>query len=222
MSTATKSTAKGTKGAKKTPRKLNVRQEKFAELVASGMPATRAYREAGYTDNGRTAESHASRLVENGGVKARIAELRKPQTAAATMTKEEKLAFLAAIIRTPIDQIGPDSPLCQEYTEDCIGGGRAGKLKQGAAPAGNETVTPLVFRIKTKMCDKLRALELHSKLVGDFEPEKIEVEAGNQTLATIKERAANVVSVLNAFANRAKESKERARGLALPVNQPAS
>ena len=219
MSRPTKSTARKTakKAAKeKNQRGLNVRQEKFAELVAAGVPATQAYRQAGYTNAGTTAEKNASRLREKEGVAARIAELRKPQTAAATMTKEEKLAFLAAIIRTPIDQIGPDSPLCQEYTEDCISGGRAGKLKRGVAPSGNETVTPLVFRIKTKMCDKLRALELHSKLVGDFEPEKIEVEAGSKTLASIKERAANVSSVLNAFAN------ERARGLALPVNQSAS
>jgi len=76
---------------------MNIRQERFAELVASGMSATRAYAEAGYSGQGKNAEAHASRLVENGGVSARIAELRKESRELARMSKTAKLRLLEAI-----------------------------------------------------------------------------------------------------------------------------
>jgi phage terminase small subunit len=43
-----------------------------------------------------------------------------------------------------------------------------------------------------KVADKLRAIELHSKLMGHFEPDRMELELGNTTLQTIKERAKEV------------------------------
>lgn len=43
-----------------------------------------------------------------------------------------------------------------------------------------------------KDADKLRAIELHSKLLGHFEPDRMELEFGNKTLQIIKERAAQV------------------------------
>lgn len=152
-----------------TPRKLTARQGRFAELVAAGMPVTTAYRKAGYSDTARVAEAHASRLVENGGVKARIAALRMSQTEEALSTLRHK------------------RELCLRIMEDRT----------------------------EKTADRLRAIELDAKLAGHFEPERIEVEAGGKALASIRERAAGVVSVLNAYANRAKESRERAKGLAM-------
>jgi len=96
---AAKKAAKPKQAAKRpqTPRKLNVRQERFAELVASGMPATKAYSEAGYSNDPRIAEAHACRLVENGGVKARIAQLRAPQTRKTLMSRDRKREILAGI-----------------------------------------------------------------------------------------------------------------------------
>jgi hypothetical protein len=179
------------------PRALTVRQQRFAEFVAAGMPAIKAYSKAGYSQDRKIAEAHASRLVENGGVAALIAKLREPQTKAAKFTKEEKLAYLAAICRTSIGEIGPDSPLCQEFTEERIGGGRRGKLRKGSSDSGNEVEGPPRFQVRAKMADKLRALELHSKLVGDFEPDRVEVETGPSTLASIEERAKSVVSALS-------------------------
>lgn len=78
--------------------RMNIRQERFAELVASGIPASRAYPEAGYSGRGKNAAAHASRLVENGGVSDRIAELQKETRKVARLTKEQKLEILEKIM----------------------------------------------------------------------------------------------------------------------------
>lgn len=48
--------------------------------------------------------------------------------------------------------------------------------------------TPMNSEV-VKVADKLRAIELHSKLLGHFEPDRKEIEFGNQALMSIKERA---------------------------------
>lgn len=192
--------AKAAKTSKKPKtRPLNVRQERFCELVAGGMNGTEAWIEAGYPVSRTVAAANASEALGNPKIKSRIDQLRKPQTKAALLSKEEKLAFLAEIVRTPVGEVGPDSPLCQEFTEEIVGGGRRGKLRRGHANSGNETVGPIITRTRSKMADKLRALELHAKISGDFAPEKHEhvVEAGAETLATLQERAKAVRSALN-------------------------
>jgi NADH dehydrogenase/NADH:ubiquinone oxidoreductase subunit G len=76
---------------------MNVRQERFAELVASGVPAMRAYAGAGYSNTGKNAEANATRMMGNEGVKERIAELRQENRQLARKTKEQKLARLEEI-----------------------------------------------------------------------------------------------------------------------------
>jgi phage terminase small subunit len=133
------------KKAPTTAKPLSVRQERFAEFVASGKPATVAYEMAGYA-GGRNAEANACRLMDNDGVKALIAKLRKPQTEDAELNKEEKLRILAGIARD----------------------------------RGQKTV------------DRVRAIDSHSKHVGDFEPDRMEVETGPITLDTVREIAARI------------------------------
>jgi len=134
-------------------------------------------------------------------VKARISEIRaeasKKQDKEAVLTVEEKLAFLAKVIRAVPEEIGPDSPLCQEYTEELVAGGTRGKLLRGNAPEGNEKTGQTVIRRKVKTIDKMRAMELHSKLANHFGPEQVVVETGPNTLASIEARAALVASALN-------------------------
>lgn len=72
--------------------KLNERQEKFARLVASGVPAMRAYAEAGYS--AKTAEKNAARLKDNEGVKAFIAKLKKQTSKKFEATKDDLLNSL--------------------------------------------------------------------------------------------------------------------------------
>lgn len=199
MKTQPKPATKKAKAAKKTPskpRKLSVRQERFCELIASGRKPADAWLEAGYEVKRHVAQRNAQESLSNPVIEARIAELRKPQTKAALRKKEDNLRFLADVIGTAIGDIGPDSPLCTEFIEETIGGGNRGKLKRGKAERGNEIVGPDVIRRRVKKCDPLRAIELYSKLLGHFEPDRVEVEAGPKTLLSIKERAAQVESAL--------------------------
>lgn len=67
--------------------RLNDRQRKFAEGVASGLAAVEAYKQAGYSP--RTAESNASRLMENEGVKTYLEELRKENREMSKASREQ-------------------------------------------------------------------------------------------------------------------------------------
>lgn len=73
-------------------KKLTARQEKFAQLVASGTPATQAYVRAGYES--KTPQKNAVQIAANHGVARRIAELRRKAEAAgekkALLTIERK------------------------------------------------------------------------------------------------------------------------------------
>jgi len=60
----------------------NSRHEKFAQELAKGKSQLDAYRAAGFKPN----ESHASRLVSNGKVAARVAELKNAAAEKAVVT----------------------------------------------------------------------------------------------------------------------------------------
>jgi phage terminase small subunit len=55
----------------------NTRHELFAQAIASGNSGSKAYVQAGYDAKGHAAESAGSRLLRNGEIQARIAELRQ-------------------------------------------------------------------------------------------------------------------------------------------------
>src|SRR5262245_26319832 len=75
---------------------LNARQEKFARLLAEGMPQSRAYVEAGYEARGNSAEAHASALVRIGKVAFRLAELRAENANASKITVQSVTQMLIA------------------------------------------------------------------------------------------------------------------------------
>lgn len=177
-------------------RPINVRQERFCEFVAAGESQTDAYIKAGFKADRTNARKHAAALMTKHDISARVAELRKPQTKAALRKKEDNLRFLASIIETPLSQIDPGSPLCAEYTEEIIAGGCCGKLKRGKSDRGNEVVEETVIRRKIKKPDPLRAIEIYSRLLGHFEPDRTEIDVEQRSLQSIKERAATVVSTL--------------------------
>jgi phage terminase small subunit len=75
----------------------NQRHERFAQHVANGASATQAYIDAGYSEGGATA--HASRLVTNDNVAARINYLKAQAAKRAVITAEwvlERLRIEAA------------------------------------------------------------------------------------------------------------------------------
>jgi phage terminase small subunit len=101
---------------------LNIRQQRFAEFVVSGMTATQAYIKAGYKTRGNSAEVCSSQLLRNPKVEAYVAKLRAPDTARAVLTKDEKREILADLIRkrkiTPSDIVrcmAEDSRLAGHY-----------------------------------------------------------------------------------------------------------
>jgi hypothetical protein len=157
-------------------RGLNARQELFCQFVAAGTSQTDAYMKAGFKATKEAARRNAARMLTNADIKKRIKEIQteNPDISIAKMTKQEKLDFLAQVIRTPIGKLEPDSPLCAEYLDETV-----------ASNDGKVITT----RRKVKCFDKLRAIELHSKLLGHFEPDRKEIEFGNQALMSIKERA---------------------------------
>lgn len=70
----------------------NPKHEAFATALAAGKSQMEAYAEAGYTPN----ESHASRLANNGKVRARVAEILKRVGERAAVTVESILKDLEA------------------------------------------------------------------------------------------------------------------------------
>lgn len=175
---------------------LNIRQERFAELVASGVPASRAYIAAGYNVTEKAAEAHGSRLARNGKVTARIEELRRKTATAVDFQRQDLVKWLVEVITTPVSQIGPDSRIAQEVTTEYVAGGSRGKLKRGHAPSGNETTNPLIERIRVKGVGKMDAARLLTEIMGWKEPEQIVVETGPKTLDMLERRAAEVQSGL--------------------------
>lgn len=140
-------------------------------MVASGTTTAKDAHRAIYGTEGHPAEVGGSRLLRNPEVAAHIASIRQAAETVAMMTLREKREFLARIVRaTPSDAIA-DPTLGAEVTE-LPGGGR-----------------------RVKMPDKLRAIELDSRLAGDFAQGATAGESGTDALAVlianIRGRAAN-------------------------------
>lgn len=131
-------------------RPLTVQQERFCEFIAAGENQTEAWLKAGYKVSRSVARRNAAESLTKPDIKARIAELRKPQTRKAVLTKDRKREMLLEIAESS--------------------------------------------REKTQ--DRLRALEIDAKLAGHFEPDRVEVDVGEKTLMTIKERAEQMVSAM--------------------------
>lgn len=140
----------------------NPRHERFCQERAKGKSADEAYQLAGYKrDRGA-----ASRLSAKVNVTARITELQSLAADDTVMSIAEKRKFLADIKRTPIGEIDEMSPLCQEWTYEQAGGPR-GRLKRGDDDEGNEEYEEERQRVKVKMPDKLRAIQLDNDLAVD-------------------------------------------------------
>lgn len=134
---------------------MNDRQKKFADLIIMGRPASRAYKEAGYSATGNGAEVNGHKLLKNPEIKAYIEAAKERAAEAAEIERAECVKFLADVIRTPIGQIDENHPLCQEVTYN-VDGSR-----------------------KVKMPAKLGAIQELAKFMGWNQPEKVEVEAGD-------------------------------------------
>ncbi|WP_035613499.1 hypothetical protein [Haloferula sp. BvORR071] len=134
------------------PKPLSPRQEKFAQLVVGGMTQVKAAQQAGYGKDG------AGTMRRNLRVQQRIAELRAKVEARgeelALLSLEKKRRFLAELVLTPVAEMGPGSWLALEW-------------ERTETPARSAGMPPTV-KTRIKLADKLRAIELDSKLAGHF------------------------------------------------------
>jgi hypothetical protein len=141
---------------------LNPRQAKFAELYHRYGNATRAYGEAydsPKTDGGtfpNWVSVDGNRLLRNEKVKAEVARLKGETSALSALTREEMTDYLVSAITTPVGEIGPDSPLCEEYE---------------VKPDGS---------VKTKCVSKLGAAKELARLCGWQEAQKVEIGASDE------------------------------------------
>jgi hypothetical protein len=176
----------------KNQRGLNVRQERFTELIASGMPATSAYLAAGYLVSKEVAKANASKLLTNSNVKSKIAEIRASEAQKSEFKREDMVRFLVSVLQTPVGELDASSPLAQEVSLVTVG---------------------KTTRKRVKTMGKIECARLLCEIMGWKSPEQLVVENRPRAIESIKERAANVASALD------RNARLRARGQAAAVNR---
>ena len=134
-----------------TDAKLNAKQKKFVNSVASGDFATDAYIEVYGCQKG-SAASAASRLMGQPNIIEELERLKVAAEKETFMDIDQKRAMLAEIIMTPPWNLDPKSPLAQSV-----------KIKRKTLPDGT-----VEEDITVRMPCKLRAMELDIKLSGDL------------------------------------------------------
>ena len=97
------------------------RRALFAQLYHRYGNATRAYGEAYDVQKNEDGiypgwcATDGNRLLRNEKVRTEIARLKQDAAELSTVSEEEMVDWLCAAIMTPTGEIGPDSPLCEEY-----------------------------------------------------------------------------------------------------------
>jgi phage terminase small subunit len=132
-------------------RALTTKQRRFVEnYVTKGLPISESVRRAGYlfkSDRTEDYGSYGCKLLKQDRISSYVSKLREKAFSREALSYAEKRAFLARAVRTSIGEIHEGSDLAQEVT---ITEGKEGTSR------------------KVKAVDKLRAIELDSKLAGDF------------------------------------------------------
>ena len=142
----------------------NPRHERFAQLVAEGRSQADAYRETFPQSKRWKDESvhvKASRVMAKVG--PRVRELQEDLAKRSVIQKEEAIKFLSDVVRTPIGEIGPDSPLAQGYERG----------KDG---------------LRVSYVNKLAAIEQLAKLLGWYAPQKVESDVRISTDESVAAR----------------------------------
>ena len=130
--------------------KLSPKQSQFVKYHLEGLPLSKAYLLAGYKSSSiENAASDACRLIKTPKVSQAIERAKAVEWEKTVMSLAERKAYLSSVARTPAGQVDKDSPLCQEYSEDVD---QMGNVKK-----------------RVKMPNKLEAINILSKLSGDYE-----------------------------------------------------
>lgn len=149
---------------------LSVRQQRFVDLVLSGIPAGRAYEQAGYKARGNAAETCAARLLRNAQVAAAVAARLETQAQSTDITVQRWLRELALVAFGDIGQLldfSGEQPCLRpasEIPEDARRGVASYKVKRYMEGAGDNAREVEVTEVK--LWDKLGALEKLGKHFG--------------------------------------------------------
>ena len=135
----------------------NVRHEKFAQCVASGLSGADAYRQAAEY-SGKQADGNAANWMKRPGVRERIAELKEANSRRATLSREQTIEFLCSVILASAAKVDTDSPLVQ-----------SAEFVDGKP-------------VKLRIPDKIAAAKELTKICGWASPSRIEL-AATDTLA---------------------------------------
>ena len=135
----------------------NVRHEKFAQCVASGLSGADAYRQAAEY-SGKQADGNAANWMKRPGVRERIAELKEANSRRATLSREQTIEFLCNVINTSAAKVEADSPLVQ-----------SAEFVDGKP-------------VKLKIPDKIAAVRELVRICGWAQPARLELSA-RDTLA---------------------------------------
>jgi hypothetical protein len=95
----------------------NSRYEKFAQIVASGLTGSEAYRQVAGATAGKNADVLAARWMDSPGVSERLNELKEANSRKAALSREQTIEFLCNVIKTGAKDVDGCSPLCQAYKE---------------------------------------------------------------------------------------------------------
>lgn len=108
----------------------NQRHERFALFVAGGDVDATAYRKA-FKCKQATADANATRMRDNDGIRARIAEIQRASATAKVLSMQERREFMARVVR--LDMVSMDTKkdgdLVQEIITTTTKDGTTTKLK---------------------------------------------------------------------------------------------
>ena len=139
---------------------LNPRQEKFCQLYHESGNACDTYRQAYDCEEGK-AISNAWRLKQNEAIQKRLEELEGETRQLCSLSRSEIVDKLAGVILSTPDDVSQENPLC-EVKATAIG------------------PVPL-------MPDKLACIKELNRMMGNYEPEKLEVTADDEVKDMLRE-----------------------------------
>ena len=139
----------------------NVRHEKFAQCVASGLTGADAYRQVmNYT--GKEADGNAANWMNRPGVRERLNELKEANSRKATLSREQIIEFLCKAVTTSAANVEADSSLVQ-----------SAEFVDGKP-------------VKLKIPDKIAAVKELVRICGWSQPARVELSARDTLAEFIK------------------------------------
>ena len=179
---------------------LTTKQKRFVEnYILKSMSIAESVRRAGYNVTSGRSEDYGSlgcRMLKTERVSNYVSKLKQKVFSKDVISIAEKRAYLARAVRTPVGEITEASDLAQEVT---FSEGKEGSSR------------------KVRAVDKLKAIELDSKISGDFYADRNEnITNPFLFLVSLGKQSGEVLQQGEVMSNG-----ERVERVALPAPSPA-